>query len=58
MKKVDFDIKKMYEQNADFKDFVDAYCKNYTEGKSIPVDVAFTHALVIDYAFYVYKKSI
>lgn len=46
----------LYKMNVDFKRFVDAYCKNYTEGRSIPKEVAFEHKIVKDYAEYLMKN--
>lgn len=36
----------LYNTNADFKRYVDRYCKKHTEGRSISVDQALEHELV------------
>lgn len=45
-------LKEMYENNADFRGFVDRYCNPHTEGKSITVEEALTHKAVANYADY------
>lgn len=45
-----YELKRLYYSNPDFRRYVDGYCKKYVEGKSIPVDVALTHAMVKSYA--------
>ena len=36
----------LYNRNADFRGYVDRYCKNYEEGVSIPKEEAFKHNLI------------
>lgn len=36
----------LYNHNADFRGYVDRYCKNYVEGVSIPKEEAFKHELI------------
>ena len=36
----------LYNRNADFRGYVDRYCKNYVEGVSIPKEEAFKHELI------------
>ena len=40
------DIKKLYNENADFKAYVDKYSAHYEMGKSISVEEALTHLIV------------
>lgn len=39
-------MRDFYNSNKDFRDYVDRYCRKYTEGKSIPVEEALQHAKV------------
>lgn len=39
-----------YETNKDFKEYVDRYCKQYNEGRSISVHEALTHYIVHEVA--------
>lgn len=39
-------MQELYSNNADFKRYVDYYCKNYSEGRSITPEEAFTHELI------------
>ncbi len=43
-------LKELYYTDSDFRGYVDRYCKNYSEGKSITVEEALTHAMVRVYA--------
>lgn len=36
-------MQEFYDNNNDFREYVDRYCKNYVEGRSITVKEAFTH---------------
>ena len=36
----------LYNRNADFRGYVDRYCKNYVEGRSITVEEALKHEMV------------
>ena len=36
----------LYNRNADFKGYVDRYCKKYVEGRSISVEEALEHEQV------------
>lgn len=47
-----FDIYEFYCINNDFKNYVDAYCKNYIEGTSITLDEALSHSMVLNVAKY------
>ena len=40
------DLKALYQTNKDFQKYVDGYCKNYNESRSITVDEALSHVLV------------
>lgn len=40
------DYKALYEENKDFKLYVNLYAKKYNEGKSISVNEALEHELV------------
>lgn len=40
----------LYETDADLKRYVDRYCKKYSEGRSIPLDAALKHRIVIEAA--------
>lgn len=42
-------MKTLYEQNKDFRDYVDSYCRKYIEGRSITVEEALKHKLVQEY---------
>lgn len=46
----------LYQSNAEFKEYVDKYSRNYNEGKSIPVDIALTHRIVRDYAEWLLRR--
>lgn len=39
-------MQNFYDTNKDFRDYVDRYCKNYSEGKSITVEEALEHEQV------------
>lgn len=39
-------MNELYNTNADFKRYVDRYCKKHTEGRSISVEEALEHELV------------
>ena len=39
-------MRAFYESNKDFRDYVDRYCKNYVEGRSITVEEALEHEQV------------
>lgn len=39
-------MRDFYNTNKDFRDYVDRYCKNYVEGRSITVEEALEHAVV------------
>lgn len=39
----------LYKGNKDFKTYVDKYCKNYIEGRSITVEEALQHVIVKEY---------
>lgn len=43
-------LREIYETDADFRGYVDRYCKNYNEGKSISVEEALEHEIVRLYA--------
>lgn len=51
------DLKKLYEENEDFRHFVDAYSNHYFFGRSIDVSEALTHAIVRQYAQYILDKG-
>ena len=36
-------MREFYGSNKDFRDYVDRYCKNYVEGRSITVEEALEH---------------
>lgn len=40
------DYKDLYDENKDFKQYVNRYAKKYNEGKSISVNEALDHELV------------
>lgn len=40
----------LYETDADLKRYVDRYCQKYSEGRSIPLDAALRHRIVIEAA--------
>ena len=44
------DYKKLYETNADFKNYVDKYCEKHKERKCSPVEVILEHKIVREYA--------
>ena len=44
------DIASLYNENKEFKDYVDKYSANYHEGKSIPVEEALKHKLIVSVA--------
>lgn len=50
------DLKKLYDENADFRSYVDRYVKNYNEAKEITVDEAMRHEMVKNYAKYLLSK--
>lgn len=39
-------MNELYSSNADFKRYVDRYCKKHTEGRPISVEEALEHELV------------
>lgn len=45
-------LQDLYNRNADFKGYVDRYCKKYVEGRSITVEEALEHKLVHNVAEY------
>lgn len=47
----------MYENNTDFKEYVDRHAKKYNEGRSITVDECLQLAIVKDYAEYLQKRG-
>lgn len=50
-------MRQLYQTNKDFKDYVDRYCKNHNEGRSITLEEALTHKVVQDYAEWLQRKS-
>ena len=46
-----------YNNNKDFKEFVDKYCDKYVEGRKITVQEALTHELVKEVAVYYGKMD-
>jgi len=40
------DLKKLYNENKDFREYVDKYSAHYEMGKSIPIEEALTHLIV------------
>ena len=42
-------MERLYKRNKDFRDYVDKYCRNYNEGRSITVEEALEHKLVKEY---------
>lgn len=46
-----------YNNNKDFKEFVDKYCNKYVEGRKITVQEALTHELVKEVAVYYGKMD-
>ena len=42
-------MKNLYINHKDFKTYVDKYCKNYIEGRSITVEEALEHKIVKEY---------
>lgn len=40
------DLKKLYNENTDFKDYVDKYSAHYEMGKPISVEEALTHLII------------
>ena len=51
------DVRSLYEENKDFKEYVDAYCKKYPEKGSISVDEALTHKIVINVAVHYIERG-
>lgn len=47
------EMKELYNQNEDFKDYVDAYCKKHEISK----DEAFSHKIVVNVGEYYSEKS-
>lgn len=39
-------MRKLYESNMNFRNYVNKYCRNYSEGKSIAVEEALQHEIV------------
>lgn len=48
------DYKELYDGNADFRGYVDRYCKTY----GLTVDAALEHAIVREYAYCMEKKDL
>ena len=44
------DLKRLYEENGDFRRYVDGYCAKHSEGHSIPLEEALRHEIVRQYA--------
>lgn len=44
------DMLQLYNENKEFKQYVNKYCENYHEGKSIQVEEALKHKLIIEVA--------
>ena len=42
-------MQNLYNTNKDFRDYVNSYCRNYSEGRSITVEEALEHKLVQEY---------
>lgn len=42
-------MQNLYNTNKDFRDYVNSYCKNHSEGMSITVEEALKHKLVQEY---------
>ena len=42
-------MRQLYNTNKDFHAYVDRYCKNHNEGRSITVEEALKHKLVQEY---------
>ncbi|MBO7449063.1 MAG: hypothetical protein J6U54_01730 [Clostridiales bacterium] len=38
--------RKLYDENKNFREYVDRYSKKYVEGKSISIEEALTHLIV------------
>lgn len=51
------DTGELYNTNADFREYVDRYCKNYNEGRSISTEEALTHEIVKRYAEYLRTRD-
>lgn len=49
------DLKILYEENGDFRKYVDGYRAKYNEGHSIPLEEALRHELVRQYAMTIVK---
>ena len=43
-------MKDLYQNNKDFRDYVNHYCQHYNEGRNITVEEALEHELVRLYA--------
>ena len=47
----------MYEEDKDFKEYVDRFAKHYNEGRSITVLEALQMKIVNDYAKYIQERG-
>ena len=47
----------MYEEDKDFKEYVDGFAKHYNEGRSITVLEALQMQIVNEYAEYLQKRG-
>ena len=47
----------MYEEDKDFKEYVDGFAKHYNEGRSITVLEALQMQIVKDYAKYIQERG-
>jgi len=50
------DLIQLYEENKDFKEYVDRYSNHHNEGRSIPVAEALQHEVVRCYAEFILSK--
>lgn len=51
------DLRKLYAENADFKQYVDRYCEKHSEGKGISLEEALKHEIVRQYALSCREKE-
>lgn len=50
---IDMDLRSFYDENKDFKDYVDAYCKK----TGIPVEVALEHFIIRSVAHHYMERG-